>query len=227
MKLFGALAGLAATLAVVPLKVEKKNDGEKKTLRISSLTWKAEYTSATETDEATLNISLLGGLKEILTKPAQEDDTYEPESSEDFVDFVIKKRERDIDLADIFSEPDADAMDAIEDIVEVKSEKLSDLAEDIGKIVEKIAEVVDDTDDLFADAVEFAVEFGKMSTSLLQRKFRIGYGRSAKIIDAMNRCGIVSAPNGSKPRQVLIDADQWKEIKENMGDKFPNAEENA
>lgn len=64
-------------------------------------------------------------------------------------------------------------------------------------------------DALYSDAVRVAVEENRISTSLLQRKLSIGYGRAAKLIDRMQAEGIVSAPDGSKPRSVLITADDY------------------
>ncbi len=68
-------------------------------------------------------------------------------------------------------------------------------------------------DPKFNDAVEVALEMGKISTSLLQRRLNLGYGRAAKIIDRMQACGIVSEPDGQKPRTVLISRSDWNEIK--------------
>ncbi len=64
-------------------------------------------------------------------------------------------------------------------------------------------------DQKFLDAVELAIRSGKISTSLLQRKMSIGYGKAAKYIDAMEEIGVVSEANGQKPRDVLITMDQW------------------
>jgi S-DNA-T family DNA segregation ATPase FtsK/SpoIIIE len=61
----------------------------------------------------------------------------------------------------------------------------------------------EDNDPLFNDAVRLVIEFGKASTSLLQRRLRIGYGRAAHLIDLMERDGIVGAADGPKPREVL------------------------
>ena len=61
----------------------------------------------------------------------------------------------------------------------------------------------DDNDPLFNDAVRLVFEFGKASTSLLQRRLRIGYGRAAHLIDLMHRDGIVGPADGSKPRELL------------------------
>ena len=68
------------------------------------------------------------------------------------------------------------------------------------------------TDVKFVDAVNLAIEEGKISTSLLQRKLNLGYGRAAKIIDAMEALGISSAPDGQKARRILISREEWEEM---------------
>jgi S-DNA-T family DNA segregation ATPase FtsK/SpoIIIE len=73
----------------------------------------------------------------------------------------------------------------------------------------------DDNDPMLDSAIELAVECGKISTSLIQRRLQLGYGRAAKIIDMMERRGIVSAPEGQKPRAVLITREQYLEMKMN------------
>ena len=67
-------------------------------------------------------------------------------------------------------------------------------------------------DQQFLDAVDLAVKSGKISTSLIQRKISIGYGKAAKFIDIMEEMGIVSEPNGQRPRDVLITKDEWHEM---------------
>ena len=79
---------------------------------------------------------------------------------------------------------------------------------------EEISE--DDNDPLFNDAVRLVIEFGKASTSLLQRRLRIGYGRAAHLIDLMERDGIVGAADGPKPREVLKRPDWLSEVEESM-----------
>lgn len=58
-------------------------------------------------------------------------------------------------------------------------------------------------DPLYNDIVNFAMQFGKISASLIQRKYRIGYNRAARIIDLLEERGIIGPQNGSKPREVL------------------------
>jgi S-DNA-T family DNA segregation ATPase FtsK/SpoIIIE len=67
-------------------------------------------------------------------------------------------------------------------------------------------------DEVYDEAVRIVVESGKASTSLLQRRLRLGYGRAARLIDMMEKDGIVSAPDGSKPREVLKRPDWLHEI---------------
>jgi len=66
------------------------------------------------------------------------------------------------------------------------------------------AETDGELDELYTDAVNVVLEMGKASTSALQRRLRVGYGRAASLIDGMERAGIVGPPDGSKPRAVLI-----------------------
>ena len=58
-------------------------------------------------------------------------------------------------------------------------------------------------DPLYNEIVDFAIEFGKISASLIQRKYRIGYNRAARIVDLLEERGIIGPQNGSKPREVL------------------------
>jgi len=74
----------------------------------------------------------------------------------------------------------------------------------------------DDNDPLFEDAVRLVLEFGKASTSLLQRRLRVGYGRAAHLIDLMERDGIVGAADGPKPREVLKRPSWITEVEESM-----------
>ncbi|MDP9161661.1 MAG: DNA translocase FtsK [Acidobacteriota bacterium] len=71
-------------------------------------------------------------------------------------------------------------------------------------------------DPLFEDAVRLVLEFGKASTSLLQRRLRIGYGRAAHLIDLMERDGIVGAADGPKPREVLKRPDWISEVEQSI-----------
>jgi S-DNA-T family DNA segregation ATPase FtsK/SpoIIIE len=76
----------------------------------------------------------------------------------------------------------------------------------------------EEVDPMLDAAIELAVDSGKISTSLIQRRLSLGYGRAAKLIDVMEKRGIVSAPEGQKPRTVLISREQYLEMRMNRVD---------
>ncbi|AYF54820.1 DNA translocase FtsK [Clostridium botulinum] len=80
----------------------------------------------------------------------------------------------------------------------------------INDINTKIEKQNSDSDELLDEAIEIAMENGQISTSLLQRRLKIGYNRAARIIDDMEGKGIISGKNGSKPRQILLDNEDIK-----------------
>jgi DNA segregation ATPase FtsK/SpoIIIE, S-DNA-T family len=71
-------------------------------------------------------------------------------------------------------------------------------------------------DPMYADAVRVVLEMGKASTSTLQRRLRLGYGRAARILDMMQRDGIIGPPDGSKPREVLKRPDWLNEVESQL-----------
>ena len=74
----------------------------------------------------------------------------------------------------------------------------------------------DDNDPMYQDAVRLILEFGKASTSLIQRRLRVGYGRAAHLIDLMERDGIVGPADGPKPREVLKRPDWLEEVEDSL-----------
>ena len=66
-------------------------------------------------------------------------------------------------------------------------------------------------DPLYNEIVEYVINSGKISASLIQRKYRLGYNRAARIIDLLEERGIIGPPNGSKPREVLIKKEKEEE----------------
>jgi S-DNA-T family DNA segregation ATPase FtsK/SpoIIIE len=74
------------------------------------------------------------------------------------------------------------------------------------KIIEEAPKAVEgeDKDDLFDLAIEYVAEMGKASTSMIQRKFRIGYNRAARLMDLLEESGIIGPADGAKPRKVLV-----------------------
>jgi S-DNA-T family DNA segregation ATPase FtsK/SpoIIIE len=67
-------------------------------------------------------------------------------------------------------------------------------------------------DPMYEEAVRLVLQMGKASTSTLQRHLRLGYGRAARILDMMQRDGIIGPPDGSKPREVLKRPDWISEV---------------
>lgn len=76
---------------------------------------------------------------------------------------------------------------------------------------EKAGGVSEESDEFFVPAVELILEKEKASVSMLQRQFRIGYNRAARLMDDLERQGIVGPEEGSKPRRVLITRSEWEE----------------
>ncbi len=74
-----------------------------------------------------------------------------------------------------------------------------------------------DADQMLPECIEFVVELGEASVSKLQRRFKLGYSRAARIVDQMEERGIVGPSEGSKPRQVLMTKEQYYEMKLNEG----------
>ncbi|MEG0457039.1 MAG: DNA translocase FtsK, partial [Oscillospiraceae bacterium] len=101
-----------------------------------------------------------------------------------------------------------------------KAEYDEKIMEEIEKLqpVEKVkkgdnsSDDCDDTDPMLFKAIECVVESGQASTSLLQRRLKLGYARAARIVDIMEQRGVVGPFEGSKPRKVLITKQQFIEM---------------
>ncbi len=70
----------------------------------------------------------------------------------------------------------------------------------------------DETDALLNDAIQMVIESGQASTSMIQRRLKVGYARAGRIIDQMEERGIISGYQGSKPREVLMTKERWEEL---------------
>ncbi len=70
---------------------------------------------------------------------------------------------------------------------------------------------------MYEEAVRVVLEMGKASTSTLQRRLRLGYGRAARILDTMHRDGIIGPPDGSRPREVLKPPTWLSEVETPLG----------
>jgi DNA segregation ATPase FtsK/SpoIIIE, S-DNA-T family len=84
----------------------------------------------------------------------------------------------------------------------------------------KKAQTIEDEDELFYEACEFVIDQGGASTSSLQRRFKIGYNRAARLIDLMEQQGFISEPKGSKPRDVLITEEELEQLQESTSSTF-------
>ncbi|MFQ5890272.1 MAG: DNA translocase FtsK [Gemmatimonadota bacterium] len=91
--------------------------------------------------------------------------------------------------------------DILEEVQELEAE------EGRGDVAEGIA---GEWDELFRQAAEVVINHNSGSTSLLQRRLKIGYGRAARIIDQLQEAGVLGPPDGSKPREVLVTHDQFE-----------------
>ncbi len=115
--------------------------------------------------------------------------------------------------------------DEVEAVVDyIKNDHKSDYDEDVIQEIERnavmekkqksgLSDESDSDDPMLAAAIETVIELGQASTSMLQRKLKLGYGRAGRLIDIMEERGIVGPYEGSKPRQVLISKEQWLEKK--------------
>lgn len=90
--------------------------------------------------------------------------------------------------------------------------------EDILSKIERsnVQENGEDTDELLPDAIDLVVSSGQASVSMLQRRFRIGYNRAARIVDMMEARGIIGPQDGSRPRQVLMTQEELEQLEQEI-----------
>ena len=105
----------------------------------------------------------------------------------------------------------ADYNEQVIDALEAQSDKQN---KDAGTDTDAAAQ-----DPLLSEAIDIVVESGQASISLIQRKLRVGYARAGHLIDTMEKMGVVGVSEGSKPRRVLIDRQQWQTM---AGEAWPN-----
>jgi len=96
----------------------------------------------------------------------------------------------------------------------------AEYSDDVIQSIDKVGtpQTSDDADELLPDAIETVVLAGNASASMLQRRFRIGYNRAARIIDMMEARGIIGPSEGSKPRQVLMTENELRGLTEETED---------
>ena len=112
-------------------------------------------------------------------------------------------------------------------ITRIKETSTAEYSEEILEHIEQQAEQVgnnkggssgtndpgDDEDELIEEAIEVIMDCRQASTSMLQRRLKLGYSRAARIIDQIEDRGIIGPSEGSKPRQILISREDWQEMK--------------
>ncbi|MBQ3920803.1 MAG: DNA translocase FtsK, partial [Firmicutes bacterium] len=110
-------------------------------------------------------------------------------------------------------------VNAVIDFVKSHNTAQNDFSEDAMAAIERAGsaaagdEESDEADDLLAQCIEFAVTNETCSVSILQRKFRIGYNRAARLVDMMEERGILGPADGQKPRKVLLNAEEFARLK--------------
>ncbi|MDY3862342.1 MAG: DNA translocase FtsK [Ruminococcus sp.] len=75
-------------------------------------------------------------------------------------------------------------------------------------------------DDKIEEAIKCVIDAGQASTSLLQRKLKVGYARAGRMVDELEQMGIVGPHQGSKPREVLMTYNEWLERSNLLGDSL-------
>lgn len=131
------------------------------------------------------------------------------------VDHIIEQAER------IYKK---DEDDDIEDELSDDANFKGDMARNFDQLDFSVSHESEDEDAIYGDAKEFVMKVGKASASLLQRRFRIGYNRAARLIDSLERDGVVGAADGSKPREIMATGNN-SDNKESADNKSKGEEE--
>jgi S-DNA-T family DNA segregation ATPase FtsK/SpoIIIE len=121
-----------------------------------------------------------------------------------FYSKTLKYRAIELSSAEIkkiyaqYGEPET-CVDVIREIEISASQKAEDIDECLN-------------DEILPKAIQIVIEAQSASTTLIQRRLKIGYSRAARIIDVLEQCGIIGPYEGAKPRKVLISRQQWYEM---------------
>ncbi|MBQ1352330.1 MAG: DNA translocase FtsK, partial [Firmicutes bacterium] len=118
----------------------------------------------------------------------------------------------------------------VNDVIEFVKSQVDEhqYAEDVIDTIENTGKpgvVQEDEDELLPDAIETVVHAGQASVSMLQRRFRIGYNRAARIMEMLEERGIVGPPDGARPRQVLMTEDEYYAAGDEAEEETPDAPE--
>lgn len=131
------------------------------------------------------------------------------------VDYIIEQAQRNK------SEEDDDIEDELEGTINSKNSDVSNISDQLDFSVSQESE---DEDALYDEVKKFVFTSKKASASLLQRRFRIGYNRAARLVDTLERDGIVGGADGSKPREILVDRGDGKEKNSNSAEELNDDE---
>ncbi|MDR1000294.1 MAG: DNA translocase FtsK [Clostridiales bacterium] len=103
----------------------------------------------------------------------------------------------------------------VENLVEfLKEQKPISLDNDNNDLINEMNRMeIGDTDEFFEEAAEFLISQGKASTSILQRQFRIGYNRASRLMEELEKHGVVGPGDGARPRKVLVGMEQWRAMR--------------
>ena len=144
-----------------------------------------------------------------LSKPVRVQGSYvSDEEIERVIDFVTSQGEVKYD-------------DAVMQEIELKAAQDSKKKSGSAVDTDNMGAGGDYDDEMFPKAVEVVVEAGMASTTLLQRKLKLGYARAARIVDELSEKGIIGPFEGSKPRKVLITKEQWYQMQANSSVSIP------
>lgn len=127
-------------------------------------------------------------------------------AGEKISDIILKIGKRN------FSEYDEGALSYVWKKFFPHTEKADDLKSELDDLLTENTDVSDELDDLFLEAVDIVLETGQASVSILQRRLKLGYSRTARLVDQMEQKGIVGPFEGSKPRTILISKSEWAKI---------------
>ncbi len=144
-----------------------------------------------------------------LSKPVRVQGSYVSDDEiERVIDFVTSQGEVKYD-------------DSVMQEIEIKASQSGGKKKGAEVVVETGGGGSDYDDDMIPKAIEVVVEAGMASTTLLQRKLKLGYARAARIVDELSEKGIIGPFEGSKPRKVLITKEQWYEMQANSSSTAP------
>lgn len=135
------------------------------------------------------------------------------------VDFIREQAEK------IYKEGEVEDEDIEDELAVEPGAKTEGSHENFSQLDFSVSQESDDEDAIYDEVKDFVFTTGKASASLLQRRFRIGYNRAARLIDTLERDGIVGAADGSKPREILMSKNSSPNIEKSSPEEEKSGEE--